>query len=79
MTLWKAICPGILALMENEDAVLCSWEWIQFLESMPVFSNVYPPRKQTQYRILLADCAMNFRARDWDDILADWGEEDAER
>lgn len=65
--------------MDGEDAVLCSFEWVQLLEDVDVFSNVYPPRRQGEYRIILADCVMSFRSDDWDEIIREWREEDVGR
>jgi len=62
--------------MGDEDAVLCAFEWVSFMEDIDVFSNVYPPQKQGFYRILLADCNMSFRAMDWDLMIAEWRDED---
>lgn len=59
----------------DEDTVLCAMEWINLLESIPAFDTVFPPKKQSHYFIILADCVVMFRADDWDEILADWVED----
>jgi hypothetical protein len=67
---------NLKSMGEHDDAVLCAMEWVHLLESIDEFGNVYPPKKQGVYRIILADCVMSFRSEDWDSIMAEWKDND---